>query len=582
MAHISPKIIAEVKSRNRLEDVLRSYGVELDSRNKALCPFHKEKTPSFSVKPDEQIFTCFGKCNFTGDVFTFVERKEGVSRLEAIKILADRVGIKIDNTEVKKVNTKFQTYYEINDTVNKYFKNTLLSKEGTEALKYLTERNMSKELINEFNIGLSSSNKLYNILSKKYKKEDLYDLGLIKQINGNFYDTFQNRIIFPIIDENNNIVAFSGRKYLRDDLKDDHLPKYLHSKESEIFKKSGILYNINNAETFIRQSKEIVLTEGFMDTIRMSSIGYKNVVALMGTAFTKEHLDKILKYKCKVILNLDQDEAGDTNTIKIGDELLKHNIDLTVIVFENYKDSDEFISKKGKEAFDIAYNNRLSFIDFKLKYLKSSKNMKDSVEVSKYINEAIESLEQIDDDILRELKINEISKEFDIDDSVIRNKIKVKEVKKKKEEPKKQEEIKTYNKYDISEIRILYLMLNYDDVILYFENSLGYLINPKRSNLAYKIIEFRNDNGYFNLFDFEDSILEDKELNDTLDEVLNYHNNKEYTNEELEDYINTIKEYSVKKQIEKLKQEMKDTLDINKKIEIAKKIENINKEVLKW
>lgn len=582
MAHISPKIIAEVKSRNRLEDVLRSYGVELDGRNKALCPFHKEKTPSFSVKPDEQIFTCFGKCNFTGDVFTFVERKEGVSRLEAIKILADRVGIKIDNTEVKKVNAKFQTYYEINDTVNKYFKNTLLSKEGTEALKYLTERNMSKELISEFNIGLSSSNKLYSILSKKYKKEDLYDIGLIKQINGNFYDTFQNRIIFPIIDENNNIVAFSGRKYLSDDLKDDHLPKYLHSKESEIFKKSGILYNINNAETFIRQSKEIVLTEGFMDTIRMSSIGYKNVVALMGTAFTKEHLDKILKYKCKVILNLDQDEAGVTNTIKIGDELLKHNIDSTVIVFEDYKDSDEFISKKGKEAFDIAYNNRLSFIDFKLKYLKSSKNMKDSAEVSKYINEAIESLEQIDDDILRELKINEISKEFDINDSVIRNKIKVKEVKTKKEEPKKQEEIKRYNKYDISEIRILYLMLNYDDVILYFENSLGYLIDDKRSNLAYKIIEFRNDNGYFNLFDFEDSILEDKELNDTLEEVTNYHNNKEYTNEELEDYINTIKEYSVKKQIEQLKQEMKDTLDINKKIEIAKKIENINKEVLKW
>ena len=583
MAHISPKIIAEIKSRNRLEDVLRSYGVELDSRNKALCPFHKEKTPSFSVKPEEQIFTCFGKCNFTGDVFTFVERKEGVSRLEAIKILADRVGIKLDNTEVKKVNTKFQTYYEINDTVNKYFKNTLLSKEGTEALKYLADRNMSKELINEFNIGLASSNKLYSILSKKYKTEDLYDLGLIKQINGNFYDTFQSRIIFPIIDENNNIVAFSGRKYLSDDLKDDHLPKYLHSKESEIFKKSGILYNINNADSFIRQSKEIVLTEGFMDTIRMSSIGYKNVVALMGTAFTKEHLDKILKYKCKVILNLDQDEAGVMNTIKIGDELLKNNIDSTVIVFEDYKDSDEFISKKGKEAFDIAYNNRLSFIDFKLKYLKSSKNMKDSVEISKYINEAIDSLEQIDDDILRELKITEISKEFDIDDSVIRNKIKVKEVKKKKEEPKKQEEkIKEYNKYDISELRILYLMLNYDDVILYFENSLGYLIDSKRSKLAYKILEFKNDNGYFNLFDFQDSVLEDKELNDTLNEVLNYHNNKEYTNEELEDYINTIKEYSVKKQIEKLKQEMKDTLDINKKIEIAKKIENINKEVLKW
>ena len=199
-----------------------------------------------------------------------------------------------------------------------------------------------------------------------------------------------------------------------------------------------------------------------------------------------------------------------------------------------------------------------------------------------YINEAIESLEQIDDDILRELKINEISKEFDIDDSVIRNKIKVKEVKNKKEEVTNKDEIKRYNKYDISEIRILYLMLNYDDVILYFENSLGYLINDSRSNLAYKIIEFRNDNGYFNLFDFEDSILENNDLNNTLKEVMSYHNNKEYTNEELEDYINTIKEYSVKREIDKLKKEMKDTLDINKKIEIAKKIQNINKEVLKW
>lgn len=581
MAYISPSVIAEIKQKNRLEDILRSYGVELDNRNKAKCPFHQEKTPSFSVKPEEQIFTCFGKCQLTGDVFTFVEKKEGVSRKEAIKILAQRVGIKIDGIKEKKINPKNQKYYEINDTTNKYFKNKLLSKDGIQALKYLSDRNMSKELINEFNIGLATSSNLYDILSKKYSKEDLYDLGLIRQIKGKFYDTFINRIIFPIIDEDDNIVAFSGRKYLSDDVNDDNLPKYLHSKESDIFKKSGLFYNINNAQTYIRQTKEIVITEGFMDTIRMSSIGYKNVVALMGTSFTKEHLEKIQKYKCKVVLNLDQDSAGITNTIKIGDELLKNNIETSVIIFDGYKDSDEFISSKGKEAFDIAYNNRLSFIDFKLKYLKSNRNMKDSTEISKYINEAIKSLEEISDDILRELKIKELSKEFDIDDSVIRNKIKVKEIKPKIEE-KQTEEKRKYNKYDISEIRILYLMLNYDDAILYFENRLGYLINQDKSNLAYKIIEFRNDNGYFNLFDFEDSILDDEEINKTLNEVLMYHNNKEYTNDELEDYINTIKEYSVKKQIEKLKHEMKETLDINKKIEIAKKIENINKEVLKW
>ena len=206
--------------------------------------------------------------------------------------------------------------------------------------------------------------------------------------------------------------------------------------------------------------------------------------------------------------------------------------------------------------------------------------MSDSVEKSKYINEAIESLNKLDDEILKEIKIKELASEFEIDESIIRNKIKSGVVK-KKEEVKPQVK-KRYNKYDISEIRILYLMLNYDDVILYFENTLGYLIKDNMSMLAYKIIEFRNDYGYFEYSDFIDYISEDSVLNETLKEVMRYHNNEKYTNEELDDYINTIKEYSVKKRIESLKKEMNETLDVNKKIEIAQKIENINKEVLKW
>ena len=580
MSYIKPEIIEEIKAKNRIEDVIRSYGVDLDSRYKALCPFHSEKTPSFSVQVEKQIFTCFGKCNLTGDVFTFVEKKEGISRLEAIKMLADKAGIKIDGIVSKPKVSKYQKYYEINDVVNKYFKNNLLSKEGTKALKYLTDRKMDKELIQEFNIGLATRSKLSEILLKKYDENDLLTLGLIKEGSEKIYDAFENRIIFPIIDEDNNVVGFSGRKYLSDDEKDESIPKYSNSKESEIFKKSNIFYNINNALPYIKSSKQIILTEGFMDTIRMVSIGYKNVVAIMGTSFTKEHLDKILKLKCEVVLNLDQDSAGVKNNLKIGDILQRYNIEPTVIVFDDYKDSDEFISNKGKEAFDIAFNNRIPFIDFKLKYMKSSKNMKDSAEISKYINEAIESLNQVNDDILRELKIKEIAKEFDIDDSVIRNKIKV--ITPKKEETKKEVIHKKYNKYDLSEIRILYLMMNYDDVILYFENSLGYLIHSNMSALAYKIVEFRNEFGYFDYFDFQNYIMEDEKLMETLNEVMSEHNDKEYTEEELEKNINNIKEYSVKQRINELKKEMKETLDVNKKMEIAKKIENINKEVLKW
>ena len=312
----------------------------------------------------------------------------------------------------------------------------------------------------------------------------------------------------------------------------------------------------------------------------MSQIGYKNVVALMGTAFTHEHLEAILKYKCKVVLNLDQDGPGVAATINVGDILTKNNVDVSVIVFEDYKDSDEFIVAKGKEAFDIAYNNRVPFIDFKLKYLKSSKNMKDSTEISKYINEAINALNEIDDNILKELKIKELSSEFDIDESIIKSRIK--EGGKKKEEAKVEISKKRYNKYDISEIRILYLMLNYDDVILYFENSLGYLIRDDMSSLAYKIIEFRNEYGYFNYSDFVDYISDNEKCVQALKEVMRYHNDEEYTMNELDDYINTIKKYSVEKRIQSLKKQMKETMDVNKQIELLKKIEDINKEVLKW
>ncbi len=577
MAFISKELIDEVKSKNDIVDIIGSY-ISLNDKNKALCPFHNDHSPSFSVHPDKQIYKCFS-CGESGNVITFVEKFLGISFHEAVKLLADRAGIKL-NINVPKKTNKYDKYYEITDTINKYFKNNIFSSNGQQALKYLNDRHIDKDIINKFNIGISTNNKLHEILAKKYNLEDLLKIDIVREVDNKIYDTFQNRIMFPIIDEDNNIVGFSGRKYLANDLDNKQLSKYVNSRETDIFIKSKIFYNINNALPNIKKSKEIIITEGFMDTIRMVSIGYNNTVALMGTAFTKEHLDKIIKYKCRVVLNLDQDNAGVLGTISIGDELIKNNIDVSVIVFDDYKDSDEYIINKGKEAFDYAYKNRISYIDFKFKYLKSNKNMKDSTDISKYINEAIKSLNDIDDDILKELKINELSREFGIDESVIKNKIKLSG----KKEVKKEEKItkKRYDKYDISEIRILYLMLNYDDVILYFENSLGYLIHDNMMALAYKIVEFRNDYGYFNYSDFIDYVGDNELIKETIKEIMRYHNDEEYTESELEDYFDTIKEYSVKKRINELKKEMNETLDVNKKIELANKINKINKEVLQW
>lgn len=579
MAFIDKSIIDEIKSKNDIVDVIGSY-ISLNDKNKALCPFHDDHSPSFSVQKDKQIYKCFS-CGESGNVITFVQKYNGITFTEALKMLADRAGIPLNVSTTRKINTKYEKLYEINDTVNKYFKANLLSNEGIKAIKYLEDRKISKDIINEFNIGLSTSNKLSNILSKKYSYDELVKLDICKDINGRYYDTFQDRIIFPIIDENNNVIAFSGRKYTNEDLNNNTLPKYSNTKETDIFKKSEVFYNINNAINEIKKKREIVITEGFMDTIRMSSIGYKNVVAIMGTAFTEKHLLKIKKWKCKVVLNLDQDDAGVKGTIEAGETLLKNNIDTEVIVFDDYKDSDEFIKNKGSEAFKIAYDNRVSFIDFKLKYLKRKRNMKDAVEKAKYIKEAVLALNDLDSQILIDLKIKDIAEEFGISESDIRNEIKLnkKMAIKNVEEPKK---VTRYDKYDKSELRILYLMLNYEDVILYFENTLGYLIQDDRSLLAYKIIEFRNDYGYYNYSDFVDYISDNEKLMNVLKEVMKYHNNEDYTMEELDDYINTIKMYSIKKRIDTLKIEMSETFDVNKKIEIAKKIENINKEVLKW
>lgn len=579
MAFIDKSIIDEIKSKNDIVDVIGSY-ISLNDKNKALCPFHDDHSPSFSVQKDKQIYKCFS-CGESGNVITFVQKYNGITFTEALKMLADRAGIPLNVSTTRKINTKYEKLYEINDTVNKYFKANLLSNEGIKAIKYLEDRKISKDIINEFNIGLSTSNKLSNILSKKYSYDELVKLDICKDINGRYYDTFQDRIIFPIIDENNNVIAFSGRKYTNEDLNNNTLPKYSNTKETDIFKKSEVFYNINNAINEIKKKREIVITEGFMDTIRMSSIGYKNVVAIMGTAFTEKHLEKIKKWKCKVILNLDQDDAGVKGTIEAGETLLKNNIDTEVIVFDDYKDSDEFIKNKGSDSFKIAYDNRVSFIDFKLKYLKRKRNMKDAVEKAKYIKEAVLALNDLDSQILIDLKIKDIAEEFDISESDIRNEIKLnkKMAIKSIEEPKK---VTRYDKYDKSELRILYLMLNYEDVILYFENTLGYLIQDDRSLLAYKIIEFRNDYGYYNYSDFVDYISDNEKLMNVLKEVMKYHNNEDYTMEELDDYINTIKMYSIKKRIDTLKIEMSETFDVNKKIEIAKKIENINKEVLKW
>lgn len=569
---VDESLIKKVREENDIVDVISEY-LPLEQKGKnyfCVCPFHDDHTPSMSISREKQIYKCF-VCGETGNVITFIKDYLSVSFLEAVEILAKRVNLDF-KYDKPKVDNKFQSDYEIYNTALLYYKNNLNTASGTTAREYLSSRHLDKETLDYFDIGLSLKGGLTEILSKKYTSAKLESLG----ISNNNKDLFINRIMFTIRDNFGNPVGFSARKY-----DDSDAPKYINTKETEIFKKGSILFNYCNAKDEIRKKKEIIISEGQMEVIRCHTVGINNIVSLMGTSFTKEHLEIIKKEKVSVVLNLDQDEAGKLATISIGKTLMENGINPTVIIFSKYKDTDELIESEGRDAFLNAYNSRVNFIDFELNYLKNNKDLTKSVDASTYINESIKVINGIDDDILRELKIKELSDEFGVSTDIIKSKITNKNVKVVKEIKKIPKKIR-YNKYDTSEIRILYLMLNNEEVISYYENHLGYLNNPERKKLANAIINYKNNNKTFDYSDFicYTSVRED--LSKVMKEIMSYPQRDEYTVEELEDYITRVKECRVNMEINKLSENLKNTIDLEEKKRLATKIENMKKEVLKW
>lgn len=575
MALIDSETVNKIRKSNDIVDVISSY-IDLVPKGKnyfGVCPFHDDHSPSMSVSREKQIYRCF-TCGASGNVLTFVMNYENIGFVDALKKLGDKVGIHLDIKSSQK-DSKYSEFYDIYKLSTNFYKNNLNSPLGEEARKYLNSRKITEDMIKTFDIGLSLNDSLSKMLVKKYDSKKLIDIGLSHEYNGKIADLFLNRIMFPIKDLFGNVVAYSGRKYDNSDA-----PKYINTKETVIFKKGNVLYNYFSALEEIRRKKEIIICEGFMEVIRLYSIGVKNVVALMGTSFTNDQLEVIKKLNVNVVLNLDNDDPGKLAAFQIGETLSKNGINPSVIVFDRYKDTDELIMNDGADAFHKAYNNRVNYIDYRLHYLKSNKNLNDSVELAKYINEAILSINEIDDDILKEIKAKELSSEFDISLETIKSKLTTKEVKPK--EIAKPKKIILNDKYRKSEIRIIYLMLNNKEVIRKYEKNLGFLPNDDMKKLANEVVYFKEINGGWDYADFITYVMNKPWLKESLDIVLNTEQSEEYSKEELEDYFTTIKKFEVEKQINKLTNKMKETLDIEEKIKIAKRIENIKKDVLEW
>ena len=374
---------------------------------------------------------------------------------------------------------------------------------------------------------------------------------------------FSRRITFPLWDKDGNIVGFSARIYRGE----NDVSKYMNSRESKIFKKGETLYNYHNAKDVAKREKRIVVVEGFMDAIRVSLSGIKNVVALQGTAMTSDQINLLKKLRVKVILCLDNDNAGLMATVANGEELVKNGVETYVIRLSGEKDPDEYIIANGSEAFLENVNNPLTFFEFKMNYFKQNKNLDNVEDLTEYINDVLKSLASSDDPILREVTLNKLAKEHDLSLDVLKKKLEANttvEVKKEvKEEPKK--EVVKKDKYMKAAEKILYFMMNDEEFISEYQKKLGYFSEPEYREIANEIIYFCETNGAITVADFITYVTDKSDIKERVMNIVNDSINDEVTIEAMDDYISAVSKVMTQNEIKRLRLLMTKELDVDKK-----------------
>ena len=567
MKAISNEKLNEIRSSVDIVDIISSY-IPLTARGKnyfGVCPFHDDTNPSMSVSKEKQIYTCFS-CGATGNVFKFVMDYENISFIEAVKKVALKAGIVLNISNNFKPINKYQNLYDIFNISKKIYQNNLNSQIGLTAKEYLKKRNIDESLIKKFEIGLSLKNHkfLYNILNKKeINHQDMISTGLINKNDYGYNDVYYNRIMFPLYNLNGQVVAYSGRIY---DESDDS--KYINTKETVIFKKGELLYNYHRAKEACKKAKKLIVVEGFMDVIRLSSIGIDNVVATMGTAVTKTQALLFKRLSSEIILCFDGDKAGLKATISCMDELMEIGVIPKIIRLKDNLDPDEFIIKYGKKVFQELIDNPINSIDFKLECYKNEKDLNSSVDTAMYVNEVIKELNKIDDDVLKEITLKKVSSETGLEIEFLKDKIIKKE---KKPDIKKINKIKR-DKYMKAECYLLFYMLNNVEVIKMYEKEITYMPTEKYRFLAREIDSFYHNYNCINVADFISYLSNNEYLISTLGEIVSLDFKEKCDLKIIEDCINTIREYNVKKKKEILKKQMNEEIDSEKKAIIAQQI----------
>ena len=572
MMKIDNNTLNEIRNGLDIVDVISNY-IHLASKGKnffGVCPFHDDHSPSMSVSREKQIYTCFS-CGATGNVFKFIQDYENISFIEAVKKCSEMAGISIDIGHIK-VKNKYQELYDIYELSQKFYQNNINTKKGESAKKYLYNRSLSDSVIKEFGIGLSLNEKdaLTKLLkSKKYDDNTLIRSGLVNENNYELNDVYRNRIMFPLYDLEGKIIGYNGRVY-----NGETENKYVNSKETDIFKKRELLYNYHRAKDEARKKKQIIIMEGPMDVIRASTIGIKNCVAALGTAFGKEQAMLVRKLSNNVVLCFDGDAAGLKATNGAIEELVKLGIEPKIVRLEDNSDPDEYILKKGGQAFINKILNSMNLVEFRELELKNKYNLSNTEELAKYINTMILEINKIDDDILKEVSINKLSEETKVDVGVLKSKLtkKVKPV----IEVIPQKRIR-YDKYIKSERNLIYYMLLDTKVIKMYEKKITHMPTDSYRHLAFQLDYFYKTNGYVNYSDLITYLGDDIESIKVLGEISTLNLPNEVNYDEIEDYLNNIKEYNEKNQYNIYKEKLKSETDYKKKIELASKALEIRK-----
>ena len=572
MARISKQDIDYIFDNIDIVSLVSEY-VKLEKRGQnylGLCPFHNEKTPSFTVSPEKKIAHCFG-CGKGGNIFQFVSLIENITYNQAIAKLGTRLGLDIESNDNKEasydLNNELDIMYYGHRLLADYYNYILLNtKEAEDALKYLLDRGLSEDVIKHFNLGYAprDNNIALNFFnSNKINLDLMVEAGLLgKNDNGDYYDVFKDRVMFPIKNNQNQVVAFSGRTMSTD----KSVPKYYNTHETKIFEKRTVLYNYSDARSFIAKENEVILCEGYMDVIKAHQNGMKNAVALMGTNIDNNKLKEVLSLVKKITLSLDNDEAGSKAQIEIGNRIIQTTDNVYKLKFSGAKDLDEFLTEKSTKNpdFDVENylrNNKEHFINYKIEYCKndSKSNIEQRI---KYKNEKLVNIAYVEDESLKYILLTNLAEEFGIERQVLLKELGKVNVKRKKAAvewvaPTNPELLFRTTNYDKKMCKLFkYFFVDrslfvekYNDLEKCqfpqdaFVNLMDYLVIYYNNNLEFHIHKFIHsidDDEVVRLatyIDETDFLIEENPTADVVGDYIIYFSNKEMTLKEIKDRL---------------------------------------------